>query len=70
MADGTISMIDGLGSRAIDSNELRRKQKHSESAVPILGLQMRLISNRSFTSNSTLKPFDLCPGASPPMNPS
>ncbi|KAI8567830.1 hypothetical protein RHMOL_Rhmol02G0152100 [Rhododendron molle] len=62
-------MIDGLGSKAIDSNELR-KQKHSESAVPILDLQMRSIPNRSSTSNSTLKPFDLCPGALPPMNPS
>ncbi|KAF7120230.1 hypothetical protein RHSIM_Rhsim13G0130100 [Rhododendron simsii] len=36
MADGTISMIDGLGSKAIDSNEMRRKQKNSSESAPIL----------------------------------
>ncbi|KAI8564159.1 hypothetical protein RHMOL_Rhmol03G0160300 [Rhododendron molle] len=29
MADGTISMAEGLGSKALDSNEIRRKQKNN-----------------------------------------
>ncbi|KAG5565774.1 hypothetical protein RHGRI_001632 [Rhododendron griersonianum] len=43
MGDGSISMADGLGFVAVDSNELRRKQK----------------SLRSSSSNSSIKPFDL-----------
>ncbi|KAG5565773.1 hypothetical protein RHGRI_001631 [Rhododendron griersonianum] len=54
MGDGSISMADGLGFVAVDSNELRRKQK----------------SLRSSSSNSSIKPFDLRSGSLPPFNPS
>ncbi|KAF7134440.1 hypothetical protein RHSIM_Rhsim08G0139900 [Rhododendron simsii] len=33
MADGTISMIEGLGSKAIDSNEMRRKPPPDSHSV-------------------------------------
>ncbi|KAG5521733.1 hypothetical protein RHGRI_034079 [Rhododendron griersonianum] len=54
MGDGSISMADGLGFVAVDSNELRRKQK----------------SLRSPSSNFSIKPFDLRSGSLPPFNPS
>ncbi|KAG5562094.1 hypothetical protein RHGRI_004967 [Rhododendron griersonianum] len=45
MANGTISFAERLGSKALDSNELRRQQKNARYSPP----------------NSTHKPFDLCP---------
>ncbi|KAG5540761.1 hypothetical protein RHGRI_020861 [Rhododendron griersonianum] len=35
MADGTISLAEGLGIKALDSNELRRKQKNLVGSIPI-----------------------------------
>lgn len=52
MADGMISFAEGLGSKALDSNEMRKKQKNV----------------RSPPSNSTHKLFDLCPGTLPTMD--
>lgn len=44
MADGTISMMDGLGLKAVDSNELRRKQKITvESDTPLISTQIHSI---------------------------
>ncbi|XP_058198968.1 uncharacterized protein LOC131314389 isoform X2 [Rhododendron vialii] len=68
MVDGTISMMEGLGCKAIDSNGMRRKQKNSSEAAPILGPQINSIPIRSSPSNPTHKPFDLCPGALPPLD--
>ncbi|KAF7139205.1 hypothetical protein RHSIM_Rhsim07G0156300 [Rhododendron simsii] len=44
MAEGTISFAEGLGLKALDSNEVRRQQKHVRSSPMI----------------STHKPSDLC----------
>ncbi|KAF7113905.1 hypothetical protein RHSIM_RhsimUnG0102100 [Rhododendron simsii] len=54
MADGTISFAEGLGFKALDSNEMRRQQKNV----------------RSSPSNSTHKPFDLCSPKDSSTNPS
>ncbi|KAI8538817.1 hypothetical protein RHMOL_Rhmol09G0133000 [Rhododendron molle] len=48
MADGTISLEEGLGFKAIDSNEIRRKQRGISSSAAF----------------ETHKPFDLCPASS------
>ncbi|KAI8572625.1 hypothetical protein RHMOL_Rhmol01G0213900 [Rhododendron molle] len=45
MADSTISFAKGLGSKTLDSNEMRRQQKNARYSPP----------------NSTHKLFDLCP---------
>ncbi|KAG5521753.1 hypothetical protein RHGRI_034092 [Rhododendron griersonianum] len=48
MADGSITFAEGLGSKALDSNEMRRQQKNARYSPPI----------------STHIPFDLCPSPS------
>ncbi|KAG5513049.1 hypothetical protein RHGRI_038539 [Rhododendron griersonianum] len=48
MADGTITFAEGLGSKALNSNEMRRLQKNARYSPP----------------NSTHIPFDLCPSPS------
>ncbi|KAG5523681.1 hypothetical protein RHGRI_030608 [Rhododendron griersonianum] len=53
MADGTISFAEGLGCKALDSNEMRRQQKNARSSL----------------TNSTHKPFDLCPSKDSSPNP-
>ncbi|KAG5540720.1 hypothetical protein RHGRI_020827 [Rhododendron griersonianum] len=40
-------MLEGLGGKAVDSNEMRRKQRNP----------------RSSPTKTLHKPFDLCPGA-------
>ncbi|KAF7143233.1 hypothetical protein RHSIM_Rhsim05G0116500 [Rhododendron simsii] len=72
MADGTLSMAEGLGLKTMDSNEVRRKQRgfnpqiftlnpfFLDSSSPSVS-----IPNRPSPNNPTSKPFDLCPGAPP-----
>lgn len=50
MADGTVSMVEGLGYKAIDSNELRRKQKNSIDLTISPQIQTMIPKNPSITS--------------------
>ncbi|KAG5565786.1 hypothetical protein RHGRI_001643 [Rhododendron griersonianum] len=45
MADGTVSMADGLGHKAIDSNEVRRKQRNLVDSVSPLHLYLQQSKN-------------------------
>ncbi|KAG5548913.1 hypothetical protein RHGRI_014319 [Rhododendron griersonianum] len=56
-------MLEGLGGKAIDSNEMRRKQRNPVDPAPILGPQENSITIRSSPSKTLHKPFDLCPDA-------
>ncbi|KAG5557720.1 hypothetical protein RHGRI_007839 [Rhododendron griersonianum] len=52
MADGTILMAEGLGCKAIDSNEIRRKQKGISE--PLSPLQSKIMQSGNLNrSNST-----------------
>ncbi|KAI8550596.1 hypothetical protein RHMOL_Rhmol06G0119500 [Rhododendron molle] len=50
MADGTVSMVEGLGYKAIDSNELRRKQKNSIDLTISPQTQSMLLEKPSISS--------------------
>ncbi|KAG5531944.1 hypothetical protein RHGRI_026524 [Rhododendron griersonianum] len=54
-------MLERLGGKAIDSNEMRRKQRNPVDPAPILGPQVNSITNRSSPTKTLHKPFDLCP---------
>lgn len=72
MGDGSVSMCEGLGIKAVDSNDVRRKQRgfnpqisppnpfFLDSSTPSISFH-----NRSSPSHLIPKPFDLCPGAPP-----
>lgn len=50
MVDGTVSMVEGLGYKAIDSNELRRKQKNSTDLTISPQIRSMIPENPSITS--------------------
>ncbi|KAG5528752.1 hypothetical protein RHGRI_029422 [Rhododendron griersonianum] len=64
-ADDSSTMLEGLGGKAVDSNEMRRKQRFPVDSAPTHGPHVVSTSSRSSPTTTLHKPFDLCPGAFP-----
>ncbi|KAI8522348.1 hypothetical protein RHMOL_RhmolUnG0002300 [Rhododendron molle] len=54
MADGTISVMEGLGCKAIDSNEMRRKQKGISDQLSPIQIQSLQVGNPKSTNPSEM----------------
>ncbi|KAI8524484.1 hypothetical protein RHMOL_Rhmol13G0152900 [Rhododendron molle] len=54
MADGTISVMEGLGCKAIDSNEMRRKQKGISDQLNPIQIQSLQVGNPKSTNPSEM----------------
>ncbi|KAG5540753.1 hypothetical protein RHGRI_020856 [Rhododendron griersonianum] len=62
-ADDSTTMLEGLGGKAVDSNEMRRKQRNPVDSAPTHGPQVISTTSRSSPTKTLHKPFDLCQGA-------
>ncbi|KAG5552981.1 hypothetical protein RHGRI_010966 [Rhododendron griersonianum] len=60
-ADDSTTMLEGLGGKAVDSNEMRRKQRNPVDSAPTHGPHVVSTSSRSSPTMTLHKPFDLCP---------
>ncbi|KAG5552979.1 hypothetical protein RHGRI_010964 [Rhododendron griersonianum] len=64
-ADDSTTMLDGLGGKAVDSNEMRRKQRNPVDSAPTHGPHVVSTSSRSSPTMTLHIPFDLCPDKCP-----